>query len=243
VSQEFPRSHAARRHPDAISRGPPLIEFARHHGIALRAILTQRLRAARTNEAWLTSESSRRRQVVRPPRRDGMQIGWLLVAPLMVGLVAPAGAQVRRGSVELRAGAAIGWTSTSVGGETSTDLGPLLIGQVGYALSTRTDLTVDVAVQPFKAHNPVADEAFSAVYSLGASKSGWAPRAASTSAQKWGWSFDRGLDRRCSCRRRPPSRAASGLGAKSPSAGHSGSRRRHLPASREPKNSQRRLSA
>jgi len=52
-------------------------------------------------------------------------------------------------------------------GEASTDLGPLLTAQVGYALSTRTDLTVDVAVQPFKAHNPVADEAFTAVYSLG----------------------------------------------------------------------------
>ena len=96
-----------------------------------------------------------------------MQVGRLLVAPLMVGLVAPAGAQARRGSVELRAGAALGWTRTSVAGEASTDLGPLLTGQVGYALSTRTDLTVDVAVQPFKAHNPVADEAFTAVYSLG----------------------------------------------------------------------------
>ena len=57
-----------------------------------------------------------------------MQVGRLLVAPLMVGLVAPAGAQARRGSVELRAGAALGWTRTSVAGEASTDLGPLLTG-------------------------------------------------------------------------------------------------------------------
>ena len=37
---------------------------------------------------------------------------------------------------------------------------------MGYAISTRTDLTVDVAAQPFKAQNPVADEAFRAVYGL-----------------------------------------------------------------------------
>ncbi len=96
-----------------------------------------------------------------------MQVRWLLVAPVMVGLVAPVGAQARGGRLEWRAGAAVGWASTLVAGETSSDWGPLLTGQVGYALSTRTDLTVDVALQPFKAHNPVRNEAFSAVYGLG----------------------------------------------------------------------------
>jgi len=47
------------------------------------------------------------KRTVGPLRRDGMQVGRLLVAPLMVGLVAPAGAQARRRSVELRAGAAM----------------------------------------------------------------------------------------------------------------------------------------
>jgi hypothetical protein len=96
-----------------------------------------------------------------------MQVSWLLLTPLIVGLVPPVSAQARGGPVELRGGAAVGWASTSVGGETSTDLGPLLTGQVGYALSTRTDLTLDITAQPFRAHNPVGDEAFRAVYSLG----------------------------------------------------------------------------
>ena len=85
---------------------------------------------------------------------------------MMLGIFAPVSAQARDGPVELRAGAALGWASTSVAGETSTNLGPLLTGQLGYALSTRTDLTLDVAVQPFKAQNPVADEAFRGVYTL-----------------------------------------------------------------------------
>jgi hypothetical protein len=75
-------------------------------------------------------------------------------------------AQVRRGAVQLRAGAALGLTRTSVGGETSTDFTPLLTGQLGVAVSSRTDLVVDLAVQPSKAQNPVADEAFTAVYAL-----------------------------------------------------------------------------
>ena len=96
-----------------------------------------------------------------------MQVTRVLVVPLIVGLVRPVGAQARSARLEWRAGAAVGWASTLVAGETSSDWGPLLTGQVGYALSTRTDLTVDLALQPFKAHNPVRNEAFSAVYSLG----------------------------------------------------------------------------
>jgi hypothetical protein len=95
-----------------------------------------------------------------------MQQGLLLLLPLMLGAVAPVGAQARSGPVEVRAGAAFGWARTAVAGEASTDVGPLLTGQVGYALSTRTDLTLDLAVQPFKAQNPVADEAFRAGYGL-----------------------------------------------------------------------------
>jgi hypothetical protein len=85
-------------------------------------------------------------------------------------------AQVRRGAVQLRAGAALGLARTSVGGETSTDIGPLLTGQLGVALSSRTDLTVAVAVQPFKARNPVKDEAFTAVYSLAGVQLGLGPQ-------------------------------------------------------------------
>jgi len=74
--------------------------------------------------------------------------------------------QARHGAVQLRAGAAMALTRTSVGGETSTDFTPLLTGQLGAAVSDRTDLVVELAVQPIKAQNPVADEAFTAVYAL-----------------------------------------------------------------------------
>jgi hypothetical protein len=40
-------------------------------------------------------------------------------------------AQDRSGAVQLRAGAALGLARTSVGGGTSTDVGPLLTGQLG----------------------------------------------------------------------------------------------------------------
>ena len=75
-------------------------------------------------------------------------------------------AQARRGTVQLRAGAALGVATTSVGGEKSTKVGPLLTGQFGVALSSRTDLTLELAVQPFKAQNPVRDEAFTGVFTL-----------------------------------------------------------------------------
>jgi len=96
-----------------------------------------------------------------------MQITRVLVVFLMVGLVAPVSGQARSERLEWRAGAAVGWASTLVAGETSSDWGPLLTGQVGYALSSRIDLTVDLALQPFKAHNPVRNEEFSAIYTLG----------------------------------------------------------------------------
>jgi hypothetical protein len=75
-------------------------------------------------------------------------------------------AQTQRSTVQLRAGAALGLARTSVAGETSTDVGPLLTGQLGVALSGRTDLTLALVVQPFKAQNPVLDEAYTGVYSL-----------------------------------------------------------------------------
>jgi hypothetical protein len=72
----------------------------------------------------------------------------------------------RRSSVELKAGAALALATTAVGSETGTDVGPLFSGVLGLPLSHRTDLTAEVSWQPFKAHNPVADEAFRAVYGL-----------------------------------------------------------------------------
>jgi hypothetical protein len=98
--------------------------------------------------------------------------GWVsrvvlvIVLVLVVSNSTAAHAQVRAGSVVLKAGAALGLASTSVGGETSTDIGPLVTGQFGMVLSSRTELTADVALQPFKAHNPVADEAFTGVYTM-----------------------------------------------------------------------------
>lgn len=88
------------------------------------------------------------------------------IACACVATAATLHAQDRSGAVQLGAGAALGLARTSVGGETSTDVGPLLTGQFGVALSSRTNLTLALAVQPFKAHNPVANEAFTAIYTL-----------------------------------------------------------------------------
>ena len=85
-------------------------------------------------------------------------------------------AQARRSPVQLRAGAALGVATTSVGGGKSTKVGPLLTGQFGVALSGRTDLTLELAVQPFKAQNPVRDEAFTAVYTLAGVQVGFGDR-------------------------------------------------------------------
>jgi hypothetical protein len=95
-----------------------------------------------------------------------MHHGSWLVFPFILGAFAPVGAQPRTGPAEVRAGISLGWANTSVGGETSTDLGPLLSGQVGDVLSTRTDLTLDLTLQPFKAQNPARGEAFQAIYGL-----------------------------------------------------------------------------
>ena len=61
---------------------------------------------------------------------------------------------------------ALGIASTSVSGRSSTDAGPLFNGQLGLVLSSRTDLTADLSVQPYKAQNPVRDEGFTAIYGL-----------------------------------------------------------------------------
>lgn len=91
-----------------------------------------------------------------------------VIASLAAAFVAIATthAQERNGTAQLRAGVALSLARTSVGGETSSDVGPLLTGQLGIAVSTATDLTLGATYQPFKAHNPVADEAFTAVYTL-----------------------------------------------------------------------------
>jgi len=90
----------------------------------------------------------------------------LVLLSVLLGAPPSVTAQARRGSVEVRGGTALGIASTSVGGRSSTALGPLLTGQLGLVLSTRTDLTADLVVQPFKAQNPVRDEAFTAIHSL-----------------------------------------------------------------------------
>jgi hypothetical protein len=68
--------------------------------------------------------------------------------------------------LHLRIGAGIALARTSVGGETSSELGPLLNGQVGIAISPPVDLTLGVTLQPFKADNPVRSEAYTSVYTL-----------------------------------------------------------------------------
>jgi hypothetical protein len=90
----------------------------------------------------------------------------LVLISVLLGTPPDATAQARRSSVEVRGGAALGIASTSVGGRSSTDLGPLLTAQLGLVLSTRTDLTGDFVVQAFEAQNPVRDEAFTAVHTL-----------------------------------------------------------------------------
>ena len=90
----------------------------------------------------------------------------LTLASALLSMTTELHAQADRGKVQLQAGVAPALARTSVGGETSTDAGPLLTGQVGIPVSTRSHLTLGVVFQPFKAHNPVIDEQFTAVYSL-----------------------------------------------------------------------------
>jgi len=90
----------------------------------------------------------------------------LVLISVLLGTSPGATAQARRGSVEVRGGTALAIASTSVARRSSTNLGALLTAQLGLVLSTHTDLTGDFAVQPFKAQNPVRDEAFTAVHSL-----------------------------------------------------------------------------
>ena len=80
--------------------------------------------------------------------------------------VAHTAAQERDRAVHLRVGAGLGLARTSVGGETSSDVGPFLSAQLGVAISPATDLTLGAAFQPFKAQNPVIDEAYTGIYTL-----------------------------------------------------------------------------
>ena len=97
------------------------------------------------------------------PRRNLLQ-EVLEVLLLLVVTVATLHAQGQRSPVQLRAGAALALATTSVAGETATDLWPVISAVLGSA--HRTSLSAEMAVQPFKAHNPVADEAFRALYAL-----------------------------------------------------------------------------
>lgn len=75
-------------------------------------------------------------------------------------------AQARPGRVEARAGVALAVASTSVGGHSSTDAGAVFSGQLGLVLSGRSEVTLDVAFQPFTAQNPVRSEAYTARYAI-----------------------------------------------------------------------------
>lgn len=97
----------------------------------------------------------------------------LLVLLGVLSAVFPASAQERSGSLELRAGAALGAVKTDVGGESSTDVGPLLTAQLGYALSRGVDLTADLVYQPFKAKNPLGFEEYTTVSLLGGAQIGF----------------------------------------------------------------------
>lgn len=97
---------------------------------------------------------------------------FLLVLVLVAALAGPAVAQERMGKIELRAGAALGIVKTDVSSESSTDVGPLVIGQVGYAVTAGVDLTVDVVWQPFEAENPLGFEQYTAVSVLGGAQIG-----------------------------------------------------------------------
>lgn len=90
----------------------------------------------------------------------------VLLLSILIGVPSSTAAQARRGSVEVRAGVALGIASTSVGGRSSTDAGPLFNGQLGLVLSNRTDITADFTVQRYKAQNPGRDEEFTATYGL-----------------------------------------------------------------------------
>jgi hypothetical protein len=103
-----------------------------------------------------------------PALNHGRNIGRLWAILIITSAIpATSSAHAQEGnSAELRLGAALSLARTSVAGESSSDVGPLLIGQLGVAISRRTDLTLGLAYQPFKAENPVIDEAYRAVYSL-----------------------------------------------------------------------------
>lgn len=96
-----------------------------------------------------------------------MRRSAVLLLSILVGVPSSTTAQARRGSVEVRAGMALGIARTYVGRTgSSTDAGPLFNGQLGLVLSSRTDITADFIVQPYKAQNPDADEGFTAIYGL-----------------------------------------------------------------------------
>src|SRR5262249_15018916 len=98
-----------------------------------------------------------------------MKTSMVYAQLLLLAGVPTAGAVAQdeqRNSVQLRAGVALALATTGVAGETGKDVGPLLSGVLGLPLSSRTDLTAEVSWQPFRAHNPVADEAFRAAYGL-----------------------------------------------------------------------------
>ena len=96
----------------------------------------------------------------------------LLVPALLGALAGPVVAQERTGKIELRAGAELGVVRTDVSSESSTDVGPLVTGQIGFAVTPGVDLTVDVVWQPFEAENPLGFEQYTAVSVLGGAQLG-----------------------------------------------------------------------
>lgn len=91
----------------------------------------------------------------------------VMLLPLRLGAQATApGGNEQPAPFTLRLGAAFGHASTSVSGASSSNDGALLTGLLGFPLSARTDLALDLVVQPFKAQNPARDEAYTTVYAL-----------------------------------------------------------------------------
>lgn len=95
-------------------------------------------------------------------------VALLMVAGPSGGYAQHPASSPRRSSdpLILRVGAGGGLAGTTVGGETSSDGGVLLTGLLGFPVSGRSALALDITVQPFKADNPARDEAYTAVYML-----------------------------------------------------------------------------
>lgn len=95
----------------------------------------------------------------------GVAVLTMLTASMLQSQSSP-DTLAKSSSTVLRIGVAAGAASTGVGGQNSTDAGIVLTGLVGFPISGRSDLALDLAIQPFEAQNPVRDEAYTTVYAL-----------------------------------------------------------------------------